>query len=453
MERETQVQLAQLHPTAGPSTLPRVVVIGGGFAGLNAALGLAKAKVQVLVLDRKNHHTFQPLLYQVALAALSPADIAAPIRRALHGRKNVEVLIGEASGFDLDRRLIHLKEGIDIDYDYLVVATGATHSYFGHEEWAPLAPGLKTLEDATEIRRRVLLAFELSERESLLDGQNRPLNFVIVGGGPTGVELAGAIAEISRHVLSQDFHGTDPRSARVILLEGGPRVLPAYTEDLSASAQRQLEQLGVEVRTSTMVTDIEPGSVHVGQQKIDSTVTLWAAGVKASPLGRALGAKLDRSGRVFVDDRLNIEGHPEVFVIGDLAHFEQDGAAVPGVAPVAIQMGKYVGKEIKRRVSNEATKSFRYWDKGSMATIGRTKGIAQIGKVHLSGLIAWAAWLFIHLIYLIGFRNRLVVLLNWAWQYLSWQSGARLITGSDQLPGWQSQQDNHPEEAGKRAAG
>jgi NADH:ubiquinone reductase (H+-translocating) len=453
MENETQVQLAHLHSTDGPSTLPRVVVIGGGFAGLNAALGLSKAKVQVLLLDRKNHHTFQPLLYQVALAALSPADIAAPIRRALHGRKNVEVLIGEVTGLDLDRRLIHLKEGMDVTYDYLVVGAGATHSYFGHDEWAPLAPGLKTLEDATEIRRRVLLAFELSERESLLYGQHRPLNFVIVGAGPTGVELAGAIAEISRHVLGQDFHGTDPRSARVILLEGGPRVLPTYTEDLSASAQRQLEQLGVEVRTSTMVTNIEPGSVYVGQQKIDSTVTLWAAGVKASPLGRALGAKVDRSGRVFVDDRLNIEGHPEVFVLGDLAHFEQNGAPVPGVAPVAIQMGHYVAKEIRRRVSKEASKPFRYWDKGSMATIGRTKGIAQIGKIHLSGLIAWAAWLFIHLIYLIGFRNRLVVLLNWAWQYLSWQSGARLITGSDKLPGWSVQDESHADEERKRAAG
>jgi NADH:ubiquinone reductase (H+-translocating) len=453
MEEKTQIELAPLSPTDTTSTVPRVVVIGAGFAGLNAAFGLSKAKVQVLLLDRKNHHTFQPLLYQVALAALSPADIAAPIRRALHGRKNVEVLIGDVVGFDLERRIIHLDEGMDVTYDYLVVAAGATHSYFGHEEWAPLAPGLKTLEDATEIRRRVLLAFELSERESLLDGTHRPLNFVIVGAGPTGVELAGAIAEISRHVLSQGFHATDPRSARVILLEGGPRVLPAYTEDLSASAQKQLEQLGVEVRTSTMVTNIEPGSIYVGQEKIDSAVTLWAAGVKASPLGRALGAKLDRSGRVFVNDRLNIEGHPEVFALGDLAHFEQNGAPVPGVAPVAIQMGKYVGNEINRRISNEASKPFRYWDKGSMATIGRTKGIAQIGKIHLSGLIAWAAWLFVHLIYLIGFRNRLVVLLNWAWQYLSWQSGARLITGSDQLPGWQSQQESHPEEAGKRAAG
>ncbi|HWC16564.1 MAG TPA: NAD(P)/FAD-dependent oxidoreductase, partial [Terriglobales bacterium] len=292
------------------------------------------------------------------------------------------------------------------------------------------------LEDATEIRRRVLLAFELAERESLIEGQQCPLNFVIVGGGPTGVELAGAIAEISKHVLSQDFRSIDPRRARVILLEGGPRVLPAYSEDLSASAQKQLESLGVEVHTNAVVTDIAPGFVCVGDKRIDAAVTLWAAGVKASPLGRALGAKLDRSERVFVNDRLNIEGHPEIFVIGDLAHFEQNGAPVPGVAPVAIQMGQYVAKEIGRRTAGTPSEPFSYWDKGSMATIGRTKGIAQIGKIHLSGLFAWLAWLFIHLIYLIGYRNRFFVLLNWTWQYLSWQSGARLITGSDNLPGW-----------------
>jgi len=434
------------------SNVPRVVVLGGGFGGLRAALGLARANVQVLLLDRKNHHTFQPLLYQVALAALSPADIAAPIRRSVHGKKNIEVLIGNVIGFDLGRRIIHCDEGEDLAYDYLVVATGATHSYFGHDAWATLAPGLKTLEDATEIRRRVLLAFELAERESLIEGLNCPLNFVIVGGGPTGVELAGAIAEISKHVLCQDFRAIDPRRARVILLEGGPRVLPAYSEDLSASAQKQLEALGVEVHTNTKVTDIEAGFVCVGDQRIDAAVTLWAAGVKASPLGQALGAKLDRSGRVFVNDRLNIEGHEEIFVIGDLAHFEQNGFPVPGVAPVAIQMGQYVAKEIRRRTSDKPSEPFRYWDKGSMATIGRTKGIAQIGKVHLSGLIAWLAWLFIHLIYLIGYRNRFFVLLNWAWQYLSWQSGARLITGSEKLPGWREHIDSSAHEEKKKQA-
>jgi len=434
------------------SNVPRVVVLGGGFGGLRAALGLARANVQVLLLDRKNHHTFQPLLYQVALAALSPADIAAPIRRSVHGKKNIEVLIGNVIGFDLGRRIVHCEEGADVGYDYLVVATGATHSYFGHDSWATLAPGLKTLEDATEIRRRVLLAFALAERESLIEGLNCPLNFVIVGGGPTGVELAGAIAEISKHVLCQDFRAIDPRRARVILLEGGPRVLPAYSEDLSASAQKQLEALGVEVHTNTKVTDIEAGFVCVGDQRIDAAVTLWAAGVKASPLGQALGAKLDRSGRVFVNDRLNIEGHEEIFVIGDLAHFEQNGFPVPGVAPVAIQMGQYVAKEIRRRTSDKPSEPFRYWDKGSMATIGRTKGIAQIGKVHLSGLIAWLAWLFIHLIYLIGYRNRFFVLLNWAWQYLSWQSGARLITGSEKLPGWREHIDSSAHEEKKKQA-
>ncbi|MBV9434653.1 MAG: NAD(P)/FAD-dependent oxidoreductase, partial [Acidobacteria bacterium] len=343
---------------------PRVVVIGGGFGGLNAALHVAKGDVQVLLLDRKNHHTFQPLLYQVALAALSPADIAAPIRRAVQRKKNVEVLIGNAVGFDLERRLVRLEEGDTVPYDYLVVATGATHSYFAHEEWAQLAPGLKSVEDATEIRRRILLAFELAERESLLEGQQCPLNFVVIGAGPTGVELAGAIAEIAMHVLSTDFRAIDPRRARVILLEGGPRVLPTYTEDLSASAQKQLEKLGVEVRTNTRVTNVEPGVVYVGEQRIDAAVTLWAAGVKASPLGAALGVPTDRTGRVIVDDRLGVPGHPEVFVIGDLAHFEQDGAAVPGVAPVAIQMGQYAAKEIVRRASGQAGKPFRYWDKG-----------------------------------------------------------------------------------------
>jgi NADH dehydrogenase len=366
----------------------------------------------------------------------------------------VDVLLGNAVGFDLERRLVHLEEGDVVPYDYLVVATGATHSYFGHEEWAQLAPGLKTVEDATEIRRRVLLAFELSERESLLEKQHCPLNFVVIGGGPTGVELAGAISEIAMHVLCTDFRATDTRHARVTLLEGGPRVLPSYTEDLSASAQKQLEQLGVKVRTNTMVTNVEPGAVYAGKEKIDSAVTLWAAGVKASPLGEALGAETDRTGRVFVNDRLNIDEHPEIFVIGDLAHFVQEGSSVPGVAPVAIQMGQYVAKEILRRVTNEPSKPFRYWDKGSMATIGRTKGIAQIGKIHLSGLLAWSAWLFIHLIYLIGFRNRFFVLLSWGWQYLSWQSGARLITGSDKLPGWHSHHESETTvEERKRASG
>lgn len=418
---------------------PHVVIIGGGFAGLNAARAFKGKDVRVTVLDRKNHHTFQPLLYQVALAALSPAEIASPIRTAVRGQKNVEVVIGTADGFDLDRRVVRLEEGIEVSYDYLIVATGATHSYFGHPEWAKIAPGLKSLEDATEIRRRILLAFELSERESLLEGMQRPINFVVVGAGPTGVELSGAIAEISQHVLKTDFRGIDPRRARVVLLEGGPRVLPSYTEDLSSKAQKQLEELGVEVHTGTMVTNIEPGVVHAGDKKIDAAVILWAAGVQASHLGKALGSPTDRSGRVLVDDRLNIPGHPEVFVLGDLARFEQDGAPLPGVAQVAIQTGKYAAAEIVRRIGNQPSRTFHYHDKGSMATIGRARGIAQIGKTHLSGLPAWFAWLCIHLVFLIGYRNRVAVLLDWMWQYLSWQSGARLITGSDNLPGWHEQ--------------
>lgn len=418
---------------------PHVVIIGGGFAGLNAARAFKGKDVRVTVLDRKNHHTFQPLLYQVALAALSPAEIASPIRTAVRGQKNVEVVIGTADGFDLDRRVVRLEEGIEVSYDYLIVATGATHSYFGHPEWAKIAPGLKSLEDATEIRRRILLAFELSERESLLEGMQRPINFVVVGAGPTGVELSGAIAEISQHVLKTDFRGIDPRRARVVLLEGGPRVLPSYTEDLSSKAQKQLEELGVEVHTGTMVTNIEPGVVHAGDKKIDAAVILWAAGVQASHLGKALGSPTDRSGRVVVDNRLNIPGHPEVFVLGDLARFEQDGAPLPGVAQVAIQTGKYSAAEIVRRIGNQPSRTFHYHDKGSMATIGRARGIAQIGKTHLSGFPAWFAWLCIHLVFLIGYRNRVAVLLDWMWQYLSWQSGARLITGSDNLPGWHEQ--------------
>lgn len=427
---------SQTQSSKAASGRPHVVIIGGGFGGLNAALAFAGKGVHVTLLDRKNHHTFQPLLYQVALAALSPAEIASPIRTAVRKQKNIEVVIGNASGFDLNRRIVRLDEGFEVSYDYLIVAVGATHSYFDHPEWAEIAPGLKSLEDATELRRRILLAFELSERESLLEGMQCPVNFVVVGGGPTGVELSGAIAEISQHVLKADFHGTDPRRARVILLEGGPRVLASYTEDLSAKAQKQLEELGVEVHTSTMVTNLEPGVVHVGDKKIDAAVILWAAGVQASHLGSSLDCQTDRNGRVLADAHLNIAGHPEVFVVGDLAHFVQDGATLPGVAQVAIQMGKYAAAEIVRRIKNQTSRPFHYHDKGSMATIGRARGIAQIGKTHLSGFPAWFAWLCIHLVFLIGYRNRVAVLLDWMWQYLSWQSGARLITGSEKLPGW-----------------
>ena len=422
--------------TAGRS--PRVLIVGAGFGGMNAALALRHANVRVTVVDRKNHHTFQPLLYQVALAVLSPAEIASPVRTVLRRQRNVEVLMGEVVGFDLANHRALLKNGSALDYDYLILAPGSTHSYFGHDEWEPSAPGLKTLEDATEIRRRVLLAFELAEKQVLEKAPHpTPLDFVIIGGGPTGVELAGAISDIARHYMTRDYHHIDPRQARILLLEGGPRVLPAYPEDLSASAEKQLRDIKVEVYTNTQVTGIEPGAVLAGDRRFTAAVIVWAAGVAASPLGKMLGAPIDRSGRVFVDSELNIAGHPEVFVLGDLAAREQEpGQFLPGLAPVAIQMGKWVGKTIVRDVEGKPRKPFHYFDKGSMATIGRNKAIAQIGKIHLSGVIAWLAWLFIHILYLIGFRNRMLVLTEWAWSYITGQGGSRLITGDTTLAGW-----------------
>jgi NADH dehydrogenase len=350
------------------------------------------------LLDRKNHHTFQPLLYQVATAGLSAGEIASPIRQIVRGR-NVKVLLGEVQGFDIERRTIKLPVG-EMPYDYLIVAAGASHAYFGHEEWEPLAPGLKTIEDAIEIRRRVLLAFELAERRAAMDGGQTQLDFVIVGGGATGVELAGTLAEISHHALAHEFHGIDPKRTRIILLEGGPRVLPAYTADLSRSAEEQLRHLGVEVRTSTMVTGIEPSAVLVGKHRLPAAVILWAAGVSASPLGKKLGVATDSAGRVLVNPDLSIPGHPEVFVIGDLAALkDKHGKWLPGVASVAIQQGKAVARNIKRDINHEARKNFQYFDKGSLATIGRSAGIAQIGKLQISGLIAWLAWLFVHIFF------------------------------------------------------
>jgi len=411
---------------------PRVVIIGAGFAGLNCARALRRANVDVTVVDRKNHHTFQPLLYQVALAVLSPADIASPIRHIL---KKADVLMDEVVSFDLEQHKVMLKH-TTLDYDYLVVASGATHSYFGHNDWQTLAPGLKTLEDSVEIRRRVLLAFELAEREAMEKGTTPPINFVVVGGGPTGVELAGAISDIARMYMKNDFRRIDPSQARILLLEGGPRVLPAFVEELSASAQRQLEELGVEVRTNAIVTDIQRDHVKVGNEVIPSTVTLWAAGVAASPLGKALGAPTDKSGRVIVDENMNIPGHCEVFVIGDLAHFTQKGAPLPGLAPVAMQMGKAVAKYIAGDQDRKNREPFHYLDKGTMATIGRSKGIAQVGNLYLSGIVAWLAWLAIHILFLIGFRNRFLVLSEWTWVYFTFTDNARLITGDQTLPGW-----------------
>ncbi len=432
-----------------------MVVVGAGFGGLTAAQKLARLPVQVTVVDRKNHHTFQPLLYQVATAGLSPGEIAAPIRWILRARPNIEVLLEEVREFNLKSRSVVTNEAV-LPYDYLVIAAGASHAYFGHPEWEPLAPGLKTIEDALEIRRRVLLAFELAERQALNGASDFPLNFVVVGAGPTGVELAGTLAEISRHVLANEFRAINPARTRILLLEGGPRVLPAYSEDLSRKAQEQLKHLGVDVSTSHIVTRVEPGAVWVGDDRIPASVILWAAGVAASPLGQKLGVPLDRAGRVIVQPDLSIPGHPEVFVIGDLASLQDEhGKMLPGVAPVAIQQGKWVARTIARDLEHQPRRNFHYHDKGSLATIGRAAGVAQFPGFSLSGYFAWLAWLFVHIFFLIGFRNRLIVMIQWAWSYLTYERGARLITGSNQLPGWteaERPKDNQTVAAGKRSA-
>ena len=427
----------------------RVVVIGGGFAGINAAQELAKLPVDVTLVDRKNYHTFQPLLYQVALAVLSPAEIAQPIRSILRDHANIQVLMDEAVGFELDERRVRLKSGAVLEYDYLILASGSTHSYFGREDWAKLAPGLKTVEDATEIRRRVLLAFELAERQMVEQGTHPPLQFVIVGGGPTGVELAGAISDIARLYMRNNFRHIDTKQAQVLILEGSPYILAMYPADLQAKALQQLNALGVEVRTSAVVSDVQPGYVVVGgKERIDAVVTLWAAGVQASPLGKMLSAETDKKGCVLVDQYLNPKGHPEIFVCGDLAHVEENGRQIPGVAQPAIQMGTYAARRIGSLVGHEAgsegrdVKGFHYFDKGDMATIGRKAAVAKIVwpfKAHWSGFMAWLAWLMVHVFFLIGFRNRLRVFGQWAWTYLTLHDGARLITGSQELPGWKDE--------------
>src|SRR5580704_16744368 len=420
---------------------PRVVIVGAGFGGLQAALHLARLPVQITLIDRRNFHTFQPLLYQVATAGLSPGEIAAPIRWIVRGRRNIEVLLGEVQDFNLERRHVKLAD-LEVPYDYLIVAAGASHAYFGHDEWEPFAPGLKTIEDALEIRRRVLLAFELDERQAASGGPQAPLNFVIVGGGPTGVELAGTLAEIARQVLANEFQSIDPKSTRIILLEGGPRVLPAYPEDLSRSAEEQLRHLGVDVRTSAMVTGVEPGIVRMGETHVPAAVILWAAGVAASPLGKKLGAPIDRAGRVLVRPDLSIPGRPEVFVIGDLATLnDEHGKMIPGVAPVAMQEGRAVARNIGRELRGQPRRDFHYVNKGNLATIGRAAAVAEFGKVHISGFLAWLAWLFIHIFFLIGFRNRMIVMIQWAWSYFTYERGARLITGDQTLPGWKGSRD------------
>jgi NADH dehydrogenase len=412
-----------------PSEKPHVLIVGAGFGGLYAAKALKNAPVQITVLDQRNHHLFQPLLYQVATAGLSPGDIAYPIRGVLGRQQNVRVLLAEAVGVDLAEHKVRLRDG-EISYDYLILAPGARHAYFGHNDWEQWAPGLKTLEDALEIRRRILLAFEKAEREPDEARRRELLTFVIVGGGPTGVELAGAIGEISRQVMVRDFRAIDPREARVLLVEGGPRVLPAYPEDLSAKAEAQLQGLGVEVWTGSPVTAVDASGVVVKGQKVAAATTLWAAGVEASPLAHSLGVELDRAGRVKVEPDLTVPGHPEVFVIGDLATLQdKDGKPLPGVAPVAIQQGRYAARSILRASRGLPHQPFHYLDRGSLATIGRAAAVADFGWIKFSGFFAWLSWLFIHIFFLIGFRNRFIVLFEWAWAYFTYQRAARLITG------------------------
>ncbi len=419
---------------------PRVVILGGGFAGMNAAKALGKLPVDVTMIDKSNHHTFQPLLYQVALALLSPSDIATPIRTVLRKFRNVDVLMEEVESIDTEQRRVGLQDGPKVQYDYLIVATGSVKSYFGHNEWEQYAPGLKSVEDATEIRRRVLLAFELAERQALETGSHRPLNFVVIGGGSTGVELAGAVAEIARYFMSQDFRHIDPTKAKILLIEGGPRILPSYPEDLTEKGVKQLNRLGVEVRTNTMVEEITAGQVKLkGGEVLDAVVTLWGAGVASSPVGAMLGVPLDSKKKVIVDKTLNPDGIENVFVCGDMAVFVQDGNELPGVAQPALQMGAHAAKMIGQDLKRQPRQEFHYFDKGNMATIGRYSAVADIVwpfKAHWGGFPAWATWLLVHLVFIIDFRSRVSVLVQWAWTYLFLSRGSRLITGSRELVGW-----------------
>jgi len=424
------------------SSLPHIVIIGGGFGGLHAARALAGAPVRITLLDRHNYFLFQPLLYQVATAALSPADIASPIRWILRRQRNVQVLLAEARTIAPESHRVTYDSGgrapdggQALTYDYLIVSTGARHAYFGHPEWAARAPGLKTLDDALEIRRQVLLAFEAAEREADPDVRRRLLTFVIVGGGPTGVELAGALAEIARQSLVKDFRSIQPESARILLLEGSPHVLSTFPEKLRLAATASLRQLGVEVRTGAIVVDINDEGVRVGDEHIAAETVLWAAGVAASPLLASLGVPLDRAGRVVAEPSLTVPGHPDIFVVGDACSLKQDGAALPGVAQVAMQGGAHAAGNVLRAMRGEALMPFRYRDYGNMATIGRGSAIAAIGSIRVSGFAAWLIWLFIHIFSLIGFRNRLAVMGEWAWAYLTFQRRARLITGERMSPG------------------
>ncbi|HVW85313.1 MAG TPA: NAD(P)/FAD-dependent oxidoreductase [Bryobacteraceae bacterium] len=415
----------------------RIVIVGGGFGGLYAARSLGHADVDVTLIDRRNFHLFQPLLYQVATGALSPGEIASPLRYVLNRQQNTRVLLGEVVDIHSDTREVALKDGTAVPYDTLVVATGSTHHYFGHPEWAKLAPGLKTIEDATEIRTRILLAFERAERATDPEERRAELTFVVVGAGPTGVELAGALGEISRDTLRKDFRSIDPADARIFIVEGADRVLPPYPPKLSRAAEQSLIDLGVQTRAGSMVTHIDEDGVIVKQgdkeDRIVAKTVLWAAGVQASPLGELLarrtGVALDKAGRVMVSPDLSIPSHPEILIIGDLAHFEQDGKMVPGVAPTAMQQGRYAASLIQKRLRNGKTEPFHYWDKGSLATIGRNHAVADIGPFKFSGYLAWLIWLFVHLLYIVEFENRVLIMFQWAYDYFTHNRGARLITG------------------------
>ncbi|HEX6462986.1 MAG TPA: NAD(P)/FAD-dependent oxidoreductase [Vicinamibacterales bacterium] len=420
--------------------MPHVVIIGGGFGGLAAAKALSRESVVITLLDRHNHHVFSPLLYQVASAALSPGDIASPIRWILRKHKNIEVLMVEVATIDPAAKVVHLSDGGSVAYDYIIISAGVTHAYFGHDDWRSQAPGLKSLEDALEMRNRILRAFELAERETDPERRAVLLTFVIVGAGPTGVELAGALSEIARHSLALDFRHFDPRSARVILLEAGPDVLASFPPPLREAARQELLRIGVDVRTGAAVTRIEPECVEAGGESIKAKTILWAAGVAASRLGQSLGAPVDRSGRVLINPDLTIPGHPETFVIGDLASLNgADGHQLPGVAQVALQMGKHASRNIVRAIGGQPMQPFRYRNLGDMATIGRAAAVANLPYAQLKGLIGWLAWLFVHIVNLIGFRNRLIVMIQWIWAYFSYQRAVRLIT-KDERPGLTSAQ-------------
>ena len=450
MSSEIKTSAAEIQPTLPETTkpaqnsptnvMPRVVIVGAGFGGLQAARALRKAEVQVTVIDRSNHHLFQPLLYQVATAGLSPADISAPIRSILKRQKNARVMLAEVTGVDVQEQRVLLHNHKSVPYDYLVLATGARHSYFGHDDWEPYAPGMKSITDATAVRRKLLLAFEAAEIETDPEKRNALLTFVLVGAGPTGVEMAGAIAELAHKALASDFRSIDPTSARIILVEAGPRILPAFPESLAKKAQKALNHLGVEVRTNSAVAAVDGEGVLIAGKRLAAKTVIWTAGVAASPAGQWLGVETDRAGRVKeVAADLTIPAHPNIFVIGDTVNVTQKGKPLPGVAPVAMQEGRYIASVIAHRVANKSITKvapFHYFNKGNLATVGRSFGIIEIGKLRLSGFIAWVMWLLIHIFYLIGFRNRFLVMFQWAWAYLTYQRGARLITfeSNPQLP-------------------